>query len=99
MKDERLMKILRAPHISEKSTTNIERLGQYVFEVAKDATKDEIKRAVEKLFNVKVEAVRVLNVKPKIKVNRIGRGVRSGWKKAYVSLKAGEKIELMGAQA
>lgn len=99
MKDERLMKILRAPHVSEKSATNAERLGQYVFDVEKDANKSEIKRAVEMLFNVKVEAVRVLNVKPKIKVNRIGRGQQSGWKKAYVSLKAGEKIDLLGVQA
>ncbi len=96
---ERLMKILLAPHMSEKSSMVQERDRQYVFKVIKDATKPEIGRAVELLFNVKVEAVRVSNVKSKVK--RFGRteGRRQGWKKAYVKLAEGQMIEFHGAQA
>jgi large subunit ribosomal protein L23 len=96
MKNESLMKILIAPHISEKGTFVADRLNQYVFEVIKDASKPEIKRAVELLFNVKVTAVRVSNVRAKTK--RFGRieGKHKGWKKAYVSLQEGNKIDLVG---
>lgn len=98
MSRERLMKILLSPHVSEKST-NANMYGQYVFEVIKDATKPEIKDAVELLFNVKVKAVRVNNVHAKAK--RFGQiqGKHSGWKKAYVSLQEGQKIDLGGTQA
>ena len=97
MKQERLTKVLLAPHVSEKST-NLGSINQYVFEVANAATKPQIKAAVEALFKVKVKNVRVLNVMPKAK--RFGRteGTRQGWRKAYVSLHAGDKIELMGHQ-
>ena len=98
MNRERLLKILLAPHVSEKST-NANMYGQYVFEVIDDASKPEIKKAVELLFNVKVKNVRVTNVRAKAK--RFGQiqGKRQGWKKAYVSLQEGQKIDLGIAQA
>ena len=98
MNDERLAKILLAPHISEKATRIGEGANQVVFRVAKDARKPEIRRAVEKMFDVEVDSVTVTNVKGKRK--RFGRiqGRRSDWKKAYVSLKPGHDIDFMGAE-
>lgn len=97
--EERLMTILLAPQISEKSTLAADQKGQYVFKVVKDATKGEIKSAVEKLFKVEVEQVRVMNVKGKTKGRTgIRRGRRSDWKKAYVALKPGSEIEFIGAE-
>jgi large subunit ribosomal protein L23 len=94
---ERLTQVLLAPVVSEKSTFVGEQNNQFVFRVAPNATKPEIKAAVELLFSPKdkkleVENVRVVNVKGKEK--RMGKfvGRRSGWKKAYVSLKAGQDI-------
>ena len=94
---ERLTQVLLAPIVSEKSTFVGEKNNQFVFRVAPDATKPEIKAAVELLFSPKdkkleVEGVRIVNVKGKEK--RMGKfaGRRSGWKKAYVCLKAGQDI-------
>jgi large subunit ribosomal protein L23 len=86
---ERLMQVLLAPQVSEKSTFIGEKHNQYVFRVAADATKPEIKAAVELMFKTKVRAVQVANVKGKEK--RFGRfvGRRRHWKKAYVSLMPG----------
>jgi large subunit ribosomal protein L23 len=91
--------IILAPHISEKSSTVTDRQGQYVFKVCKKANKHEIKDAIEAVFNVKVSEVRVCNVRGKIK--RFGQmmGKRKGWKKAYVSLQPGQKIDLGLPQA
>ena len=83
---ERLHKIILAPVVSEKSTRAAEKSNQAVFKVLRDARKPEIKLAVEKLFNVKVEGVRTLNVKGKSKRFGAFSGVRSDWKKAYVTL-------------
>jgi large subunit ribosomal protein L23 len=95
---ERLMQVLLAPQISEKSTMVGERDNQVVFKVVRDATKPEIKAAVELLFKVEVESVQVANVKGKVK--RFGRftGRRDHWKKAYVSLKAGQEINFAGGE-
>ncbi len=95
--ENRLLQIILAPVVSEKATFAGEKNEQVVLRVAKDATKAEIKAAVELLFKVKVEAVQVLNVKGKTK--RFGRfmGQRKGWKKAYVSLVAGQEIDLAAA--
>jgi large subunit ribosomal protein L23 len=92
MNQERLMKVLLAPHVSEKTTTVADQHKQFVFKVLKDANKAEIKGAVELLFNVNVEAVRVTNVRGKTR--RYGQimGRKKSWKKAYVSLKAGQDI-------
>jgi large subunit ribosomal protein L23 len=90
--EQRLMTVLRAPLISEKSTFVADRDEQVVFEVISDATKPEIKAAVELLFKVQVKSVNVSNVKGKQK--RFGRfiGKRRDWKKAYVGLKSGQEI-------
>src|SRR5213082_3770055 len=86
MDKQRLMQVLLAPQVSEKSTFVGEKNNQYVFRVAADATKPEIKAAVELMFKTKVKSVQVTNVKGKDK--RFGRfeGRRRNWKKAYVSL-------------
>lgn len=86
---QRLMQVLVAPQVSEKSTFVGEKHNQYVFRVAADATKPEIKAAVELMFKTKVRSVQVSNVKGKEK--RFGRfvGRRRNWKKAYVSLMPG----------
>lgn len=96
---ERLMNVLLAPHVSEKGARLQQDSNQVVFRVRPDADKDEIRRAVELLFEVKVAAVRVANVKGKSK--RFGQhvGQRSDWKKAYVSLAEGSSIDMMGGEA
>ena len=92
------MKVLLEPHVSEKSTNVAEQANQVVFKVVPDATKEEIKQAVEKMFEVSVEGVQVVNVKGKNKRNRFGKGKRKDWKKAYVSLKAGDDINFLGTE-
>ena len=91
-KQERLMNVLLAPQISEKATFVAEKNEQVIFRVASDASKPEIKAAVELLFKVNVEGVQVSNVKGKQK--RFGKtiGRRKDWKKAYVSLAPGQEI-------
>ncbi len=99
MNQERLMKVLLAPHVSEKSSVAAELNNQYVFKVLPDATKPEIKKAVELMFEVKVDDVRVVNMKGKTKGRpgmRMGR--RPNWKKAYVSLSQGQEIDFAGAE-
>lgn len=95
MNQERVFKVLLGPHVSEKSAIVGDLANQVVFKVSRDATKAEIKRAVETLFDVKVEAVRVLNVLGKRKGAGRIRGRRPDWKKAYVSLAAGQEIDLL----
>jgi large subunit ribosomal protein L23 len=97
MNEERMMQILRRPHISEKATTVGETHRQVVFEVDTTATKGEVKEAVEKMFEVQVENVTVSNVRGKMK--RFGRtpGKRQNWKKAYVTLKEGNDIDFIGS--
>jgi large subunit ribosomal protein L23 len=86
-------KIIRRPLITEKTTRQKEEGRQYAFEVARDANKSEIQKAVEQLFKVKVLNVRTSNVLGKVK--RLGRkfGKRSDWKKAIVTLREGDRIE------
>jgi large subunit ribosomal protein L23 len=95
---ERLMQVLLAPQVSEKSTYVAEKNAQVVFRVAGNATKPEIKAAVELLFKVDVESVQVANVKGKLK--RFGKlsGRRKNWKKAYVCLKPGQEINFHAAE-
>ncbi len=95
MKQERLMKVLLAPHVSEKSTLAAELSNQVVFKVIPGATKLEIKKAVELLFEVKVEGVQVLNVKGKSKRTGRTEGRRNHWRKAYVSLAEGHEIDFL----
>jgi large subunit ribosomal protein L23 len=94
MNQERIFKILKIPHISEKSALLGDNANQAVFQVATDAVKSEIKEAVEQLFDVKVANVRTVNVKGKTKRQGQRRGKRSDWKKAYVSLAQGHEIDL-----
>lgn len=96
MNQERLLKVLLAPHVSEKGARAAEAGNQVVFKVATDATKPEIKGAVEMLFNVKVRSVSVANVKGKRKRFSAMQGRRSDWKKAYVSLAEGQEIDFLG---
>ncbi|MDX8399447.1 MAG: 50S ribosomal protein L23 [Gallionellaceae bacterium] len=90
--EERLMNILLAPQISEKATFVAEKNEQVIFRVTSDATKPEVKAAVEMLFKVNVENVQISVVKGKKK--RFGKfnGRRSDWKKAYVCLAPGQEI-------
>lgn len=99
MNQQRLMQVLLAPQISEKATFIADKNRQVIFRVASDATKPEVKAAVELLFKVDVEAVQIANVKGKQK--RFGRyvGSRKDWKKAYVSLKAGQEINFVDGGA
>ena len=94
MNEERIFKILKSPHISEKSALLGEEANQAVFQVSTDARKAEIKAAVEQLFNVKVVNVRTANMKGKTKRQGLRRGKRNDWKKAYVSLEQGHEIDL-----
>lgn len=93
MNAERLMMVLREPHTSEKTTIIADKLKQFTFKVLKDATKTEIKMAVEHIFNVKVKNVSVINVKGKSKRFKQTSGKRSDWKKAFVSLHADQDID------
>ena len=85
--------ILREPHTSEKSTILADKLKQFAFRVSSSANKIEIKKAVETIFNVKVEKVSIVNVKGKSKRFRGRPGKRSDWKKAYVALHKGYDLD------
>jgi len=98
MNRERMLQVLVGPHVSEKASRTAEKNNQVVFRVAKNATKLEIRRAVEQLFDVKVEAVNTLNVKGKQKTFGRMLGKRSDWKKAYVSLAAGQDIDFASVE-
>lgn len=99
MNEEKLYQVILAPHVSEKGTRTAEKHRQVVFEVRPDATKPQIKAAVEKMFNVQVETVTVTNVRGKRKQSGRIQGRRQDWKKAYVKLKAGQDIDFLGQQA
>lgn len=94
---DRLHAIILAPVVSEKSTRIAEASNQAVFKVLRDAQKPEIKAAIEALFKVKVEGIRTLNVKGKAKGGQKTPGRRADWKKAYVTLAAGQQIDFTGA--
>lgn len=98
MNQERLLKIILSPHISEKATIAAEKHNEYVFQVLRNATKPEVKDAIELLFNTKVKDVRIVNVRAKRKLFRGREGTRKGWKKAYVTLQSDQKLEILGAQ-
>jgi large subunit ribosomal protein L23 len=99
MNQQRLMQVLLAPQISEKATYVADKHEQVVFRVMPDATKPEVKAAVELMFKVTVESVQIANVKGKQK--KFGRfmGSRKNWKKAYVSLKPGQEINFVDGGA
>ena len=96
MNQEKMMQVLLRPVVSEKSSALADSSRQCVFQAARDASKPEVRQAVEKLFNVEVDEVRLANVKGK--ATRFGavQGRRKDWKKAYVRLKAGFDIDFAG---
>ena len=93
MNQERMYKVLLGAHISEKATVVAEAANQFAFKVAKDATRPEIKKAVEGIYGVSVKNVTVLNVKGKVKRNMRGVSKKPSWKKAYVRLEDGHDID------
>lgn len=98
LNQERLLQVILAPQITEKATRIADKNQQIAFKVLPDATKPEIKAAVELVFKVEVQGVTVANVKGKVK--RVGRmmGRRKDWKKAYVSLKPGQEINFAAGE-
>jgi len=95
MNRERLYTVLLEPHFSEKVSILGDRSNQYGFKVAKDATKAEIKEAVEELFKVSVERISTINVKGKVKRTARGKTRARNWKKAYVRVAQGQEIDFM----
>jgi large subunit ribosomal protein L23 len=95
MNPERMYAVLLEPHFSEKVSNLGDRFNQYGFKVARDATKLEIKEAVERLFKVTVERVTTVNVKGKVKRTARGTTRRRDWKKAYVRVAQGQEIDFM----
>lgn len=99
MNQERLMNILLSPHVSEKTTRLADSSNQVAFKILPNATKQEVKEAVELLFKVKVTGVQVLNVKGKKRRFAQTVGRRKDWKKAYVTLQEGDDIDFLGAES
>ncbi|MFK5950744.1 MAG: 50S ribosomal protein L23 [Methylococcales bacterium] len=97
LEKNKLANVLLAPIVSEKSTIAAEESNRFVFKVQKIATKLEVKKAVELMFDVEVDTVQVLNVKGKVKRFGQALGKRSDWKKAYVKLKPGQDIDFASA--
>ncbi len=93
MNQERVFQVLLGPHVSEKAAIVADTANQYVFRVAVDATKAEIRKSVEQLFKVKVGNVTTMKVKGKVKRNRYGYSSKPTWKKAYVRLEQGQEID------
>lgn len=99
MNKNRLYEVLLAPRVTEKATRVGETANQYVFRVVPDANKAEVASAVEMLFEVNVESVRIVNVRGKNKTFRMRPGKRSDWKKAYVRVQEGQVIDLLGGES
>jgi len=98
MNQERLYKVLLGPHTSEKATLLAELNNQVVFRVESDASKPEVKQAVESLFDVKVESVQMVNIKGKTKRTARGLGKRNDVRKAYVRLAKGQAIDFVDVE-
>ncbi|BBN58745.1 50S ribosomal protein L23 [Hydrogenovibrio marinus] len=98
MSQERILKVLLAPHVSEKSARLADASEQYIFRVLPSATKPEVKMAVESLFDVKVQSVNMINIKGKKKVFKGRVGKRNDIKKAIVRLAPGQEIDFVGAE-
>jgi large subunit ribosomal protein L23 len=96
MNKERLMNVLVQPHVSEKAATVADKANQYVFRVLHDASKAEVKQAVELMFEVKVLGVNLLNRPGKTRRFKNMPGRRTGFKKAYVRLQSGQSIDFTG---
>ena len=99
MNKDHLFKVLLSPRVTEKTTRVGEGSNQYVFRVISEASKADVKGAVELLFDVSVESVRIVNVKGKNKSFRMRPGRRSDWKKAYVRVQEGQVIDFLGGES
>ena len=99
MNKNRLYQILLNTRVTEKTARVGDSSNQYVFEVATDANKAEVRAAVEALFEVNVESVRIVNVKGKAKSFRMRPGKRNDWKKAYVRVQEGQTLDFLGADS
>jgi len=99
MNQERLLQILLEPKVSEKGTRIADLHRQYTFKVLMNATKPEIRSAVEHLFKVEVESVTTLTVPSRLRSFRGRTGVHNAWKKAYVKLKKGFEIDFMASDS
>ena len=99
MNKNRLYRILLSPRVTEKTTFIGDDSNQYVFQVASDATKAEIRAAVEELFEVNVESVQTVNVKGKSKSFKLRPGKRNDWKKAYVRVQEGQTLDFLGGDS
>ena len=99
MNDQRLYEVLIRPHVSEKTAMSAEMQGRHAFRVARDATKIEVRQAVEKLFDVNVLGVQIVNVRGKNKRFGQTNGKRSGWRKAIVRLAEGEDLDFTGTES
>jgi len=99
MSNNRLYQVILSPRVTEKSTRVGEEGNQYVFHVVNDASKSEVKGAVEMLFDVSVESVRIVKVKGKTKSFKMRPGKRSDWKKAYVRVQEGQVIDFLGGES
>ena len=88
-------RVVRKPHVSEKTTDLIQNHNTYVFEVDPEATKTDVREAVSRIWNVRVESIRIVNVKAKVR--RMGRitGFTKAWKKAIVKLAEGDGIDVL----
>lgn len=98
MNSERIYTVLLGPHISEKAALGADNSNQFVFDVSLDSNKFEIKKAIEKIFDVKVSDVRVVKTKGKVKRNKFGLAKRSDSKKAYIRLAEGHEIDFSVAE-
>lgn len=93
--EERLLKVLLSPHISEKSSISMEKFNTVILKVSRNSTKREIKHAVQNLFNIKVDSVKTAHVKGKKKRQSNRIVYRSDWKKAYIKVKKGQNLHFM----
>ena len=98
MSQERILQVLLAPHISEKAAIMADAAGQYIFKVVPTATKPEVKKAVEALFNVQVQSVNMINIKGKKKIFKGRVGKRNDIRKAIVRLAEGQEIDFASAE-
>ena len=96
IKNSQTLNAIVAPQITEKATFIADKYNQVAFKVRKNATKDQVKQAIELMFKVEVTAVNLLNMKGKTKRRGNNYGKRADWKKAYVSLKPGQEINFVG---
>ena len=96
IKNSQTLNAILAPQITEKATFIADKYNQVAFKVRKNATKDQVKQAIELMFKVEVTAVNLLNMKGKTKRSGNNYGKRADWKKAYVSLKPGQEINFVG---